>query len=77
MRYTCQTFCECTPIEKVFISGVLTFLHLHSVTSYHCVADTGVKEGDIVGIWGVGAIGLFCIKWALLKGRWSKGLVRL
>ena len=23
-------------------------------TSYHCVVDTGVKKGDIVGIWGAG-----------------------
>jgi apolipoprotein N-acyltransferase len=29
-----------------------------STTSYHQVEDTGVKEGDIVGIWGVGVIGL-------------------
>lgn len=38
------------------------------VTSYHQVVDTGIKEGDIVGIWGLGAIGLMCAKWALLKG---------
>ena len=23
-------------------------------TSYHCAVDTGVKKGDIVGIWGAG-----------------------
>ncbi|KAK4702647.1 hypothetical protein P7C70_g3575, partial [Phenoliferia sp. Uapishka_3] len=38
------------------------------VTSYHCVVDTGVKKGDIVGIWGAGPIGLLCAKWAFLKG---------
>ncbi|ORY64738.1 GroES-like protein [Leucosporidium creatinivorum] len=38
------------------------------VTSYHQVMDSGVKEGDIVGIWGLGAIGLLAAKWALLKG---------
>lgn len=27
-------------------------------TSYHCVLDSGVKQGDIVGIWGVGPIGI-------------------
>ncbi|KAK4046476.1 hypothetical protein OIO90_006560, partial [Microbotryomycetes sp. JL221] len=38
------------------------------VTSYHQVVDSGVKEGDIVGIWGAGAIGVFCAQWSLLKG---------
>lgn len=52
-------------------------LQLVSVTSYHCVADSGVKEGDIVGIWGVGAIGLYCIKWALLKGERMRSAVML
>ncbi|ODO10698.1 hypothetical protein I350_01295 [Cryptococcus amylolentus CBS 6273] len=37
-------------------------------TSYHAVVDTGVKPGDIVGIWGLGPIGLSCVQWALLKG---------
>lgn len=36
--------------EALYLSDIL-------VTSYHQVADAGVKEGDIVGIWGVGAIG--------------------
>lgn len=31
----------------LFLSDVLA-------TSYHCVVDTGVKKGDIVGIWGAG-----------------------
>lgn len=37
-------------------------------TSYHCVVDTGVKEGDVVGVWGMGPVGLFVAKWAFLKG---------
>jgi len=50
------------PDEKaLYLSDILC-------TSYHCVVDTGVKEGDIVGIWGMGAIGIFCAKWAFLKG---------
>ncbi|CEQ38831.1 SPOSA6832_00302 [Sporobolomyces salmonicolor] len=32
------------------------------------VTDSGVKEGDIVGIWGCGAIGLMGAKWSILKG---------
>lgn len=68
---------DSVPDEKaLYLSDVL-------VTSYHCVVDTGVKEGDIVGIWGmgkfsqhlrsamlivVGGIGILCAKWAFLKG---------
>ncbi|KAF9240854.1 GroES-like protein [Melanogaster broomeanus] len=38
------------PDEKVlFLSDVLP-------TSYHAVVDTGVEEGDTVGIWGLGPI---------------------
>ncbi|WVF67876.1 hypothetical protein IAT40_002637 [Kwoniella sp. CBS 6097] len=37
-------------------------------TSYHAIADTRVEEGDVVGVWGLGPIGLACVKWALLKG---------
>jgi threonine dehydrogenase-like Zn-dependent dehydrogenase len=48
--------------EKViYLSDVLP-------TSYHSVVDTGVKEGDVVGIWGAGPIGLCAIRWAFLKG---------
>ncbi|GAA6047833.1 hypothetical protein JCM3770_004665 [Rhodotorula araucariae] len=38
------------------------------VTSLHQVEDTGVKEGDIVGIWGVGVIGLMGGIWSSMKG---------
>jgi threonine dehydrogenase-like Zn-dependent dehydrogenase len=36
--------------------------------SYHCVHDTGVTEGDTVGIWGLGPIGLAAARWCQLKG---------
>ncbi|SCV72328.1 BQ2448_3865 [Microbotryum intermedium] len=53
---------ESIPDESaLFLSDVLP-------TSYHCCHDTGVKEGDIVAIWGIGPIGLFAAKWALLAG---------
>lgn len=36
------------PDEKaLYLSDILC-------TSYHCVVDTGVKKGDVVGIWGMG-----------------------
>ncbi|GAA5857052.1 hypothetical protein JCM8547_007933 [Rhodosporidiobolus lusitaniae] len=47
--------------DALYISDSLT-------TSFHQVEDTGVKEGDIVGIWGVGVIGLMAGKWSILKG---------
>jgi D-arabinose 1-dehydrogenase-like Zn-dependent alcohol dehydrogenase len=36
--------------EALYVSDIL-------VTSYNQVVDSGVKKGDIVGIWGAGAIG--------------------
>ncbi|KAE8232305.1 hypothetical protein CF326_g2667 [Tilletia indica] len=58
----CLPIPDNVPDEKaLYLSDVLP-------TSYHCVVDTGVKEGDTVGIWGAGPIGIFCAKWSLLKG---------
>jgi len=59
---------NCLPIpdsvpdeQALFLSDVLP-------TSYHCVVDTGVKEGDTVCVWGLGPIGLAVCLWARLKG---------
>ncbi|KAI0268339.1 GroES-like protein [Gloeopeniophorella convolvens] len=50
------------PDEKaLYLSDVLP-------TSYHCVVDTGVKSGDVVGVWGLGPIGQCVVRWAFLKG---------
>ncbi|GAA5833942.1 hypothetical protein JCM9279_004167 [Rhodotorula babjevae] len=38
------------------------------VTSFHQVEDTGIEEGDIVGIWGVGVIGLLAGVWSAMRG---------
>ncbi|GAA6004425.1 hypothetical protein JCM10207_000721 [Rhodosporidiobolus poonsookiae] len=46
--------------DALYLSDSLT-------TSFHQVEDTGVKEGDIVGIWGTGVIGLMAGKWSALK----------
>lgn len=32
-------------------------------TSYHAVWDAGVKEGEVVGVWGLGPIGLSVVQW--------------
>ncbi|PVF94887.1 GroES-like protein [Serendipita vermifera] len=50
------------PDEKaLYLSDVL-------VTSYHCVTDTGVKQGDTVAIWGMGPVGLMAAYFAFQKG---------
>lgn len=47
--------------QAIYLSDVLP-------TSYHAVVDTGVQEGDVVGIWGLGPIGQCVARWAKLKG---------
>ncbi|CEG79394.1 hypothetical protein RMATCC62417_13871 [Rhizopus microsporus] len=32
-------------------------------TSFHCVFDSGAKEGEAVGVWGLGPIGLCACQW--------------
>lgn len=50
------------PNEKaLFLSDILC-------TSYHSVSDAGVKEGDVVGIWGLGPVGAYVAQWARIKG---------
>ncbi|EJD03567.1 GroES-like protein [Fomitiporia mediterranea MF3/22] len=50
-----------TDEQALYLSDILP-------TSYHAVVDTGVKEGDIVGVWGLGPIGQYVARWAKLKG---------
>ncbi|KAF9254166.1 GroES-like protein [Marasmius fiardii PR-910] len=52
---------EVSDARALYLSDVLP-------TSYHSVIDTGVKKGDVVGIWGLGPIGQCAARWALLKG---------
>ncbi|KAL5533891.1 hypothetical protein ACEPAG_351 [Sanghuangporus baumii] len=47
--------------QALYLSDVLP-------TSYHAVVDTGVKDGDVVGVWGLGPIGQLVCRWAKLKG---------
>lgn len=50
------------PDEKaLYLSDVLA-------TSYNCVVDTGVKEGDVVAIWGAGPIGVMCAEYSFGQG---------
>ena len=50
------------PDEKaLYLSDVLC-------TSWNCVVDTGVKEGDVVAIWGGGPIGQMCAQFAFING---------
>ncbi|PGH12977.1 hypothetical protein AJ79_03950 [Helicocarpus griseus UAMH5409] len=50
------------PDEKgLYLSDVLG-------TSWHCVVDTGVAEGDVVAIWGAGPIGQMCAEFSFMHG---------
>ena len=53
---------DAVPDEKaLYLSDVLS-------TSWNCVVDTGVKEGDVVAIWGAGPIGQMCADFSFLNG---------
>ena len=50
------------PDEKaLFLSDVLS-------TAWNCVVDTGVKEGDVVAIWGAGPIGQMATEFSFING---------
>ncbi|KAK5134687.1 hypothetical protein LTR08_006202 [Meristemomyces frigidus] len=50
------------PDEKgLYLSDVVA-------TSWNCVVDTGVKEGDVVAIWGAGPIGQMAADFAFMNG---------
>jgi len=49
-------------IKALFLSDVVT-------TAYHAVFDQAqVQQGDVVGIWGMGPIGLMAARWAQIAG---------
>lgn len=53
---------DAVPDEKaLYLSDVLS-------TSWNCVVDTGVKEGDVVAIWGAGPIGQMCADFSFMNG---------
>jgi threonine dehydrogenase-like Zn-dependent dehydrogenase len=45
----------------LYLSDVLS-------TSWNCVVDTGVSDGDVVAIWGAGPIGQMCVDFSFLNG---------
>lgn len=50
------------PDEKgLYLSDVIA-------TSWNCVVDTGVKEGDVVAVWGAGPIGQMAAEFSFLRG---------
>ena len=50
------------PDEKgLYLSDVIC-------TSWNCVVDTGVKEGDVVAIWGAGPIGQMAAEMSFING---------
>ena len=50
------------PDEKgLYLSDVLC-------TSWNCVVDTGVKDGDVVAIWGAGPVGMMAAEMSFTNG---------
>jgi len=47
--------------QGLYLSDVLA-------TSWNCVVDTGVKEGDVVAIWGAGPIGQMAAEMSFTNG---------
>lgn len=47
--------------KSLYLSDVLC-------TSWNCVVDTGVNEGDVVAVWGAGPIGMMTADFSFLKG---------
>jgi threonine dehydrogenase-like Zn-dependent dehydrogenase len=47
--------------QGLFLSDVLS-------TSWNAVVDTGVKDGDVVAIWGAGPIGQMCAEMSFING---------
>ncbi|KAI1293191.1 hypothetical protein EDD11_008496 [Mortierella claussenii] len=44
-------------VEKaLFLSDIVP-------TSFHSVWEAGVQEGEVVGVWGLGPVGLFVVQW--------------
>ncbi|EKD21661.1 uncharacterized protein L3040_004884 [Drepanopeziza brunnea f. sp. 'multigermtubi'] len=53
---------DSVPDEKgLYLSDVIC-------TSWNCVVDTRVDEGDVVAIWGAGPIGQMCAEFAFMHG---------
>lgn len=50
------------PDEKgLYLSDVVS-------TSWNCVVDTGVKQGDVVAVWGAGPIGQLVVDFCFING---------
>uniref|UniRef100_A0A0D6R0T0 Alcohol dehydrogenase-like N-terminal domain-containing protein n=1 Tax=Araucaria cunninghamii TaxID=56994 RepID=A0A0D6R0T0_ARACU len=50
------------PDEKgLYLSDVIS-------TSWNCVVDTGVKDGDVVAVWGAGPIGQMVVDFCFFNG---------
>ena len=47
--------------QGLYLSDVLC-------TAWHCVVDTGVKDGDVVAVWGAGPIGQMACEFAFING---------
>lgn len=59
---------NCLKLPENVVDEAALYLSDVLPTAYHCVVDTGVENGNVVGIWGLGPIGLAAARWCQLKG---------
>lgn len=58
---------NCLVVPDELPDEIVLFLSDIIPTAYHGVELGDVKEGDIVGIWGLGPVGLLAARWAQLR----------
>lgn len=60
---------NCLPIPDDVPDEKALYLSDIVPTAYHAVHDLGaIKQGDVVGVWGLGPVGLMCARWAQILG---------
>jgi len=59
---------NCLPVPDSVPDMKALFLSDVVCTSFHGTEVTNVSEGDVVGIWGLGPIGLLAARWCQIRG---------
>jgi threonine dehydrogenase-like Zn-dependent dehydrogenase len=70
-QYVRVPFAEinCLPLPDEIPDEKALYLSDIVPTAYHAVAELGcIRQGDIVGVWGLGPVGLLCARWAQILG---------
>jgi len=59
---------NCLPLPDKLPDDVALYLSDIIPTAYFGVENARVGEGDTVGIWGLGPVGLLCARWCQIRG---------